>query len=280
MCWITGLTRCHRELQVNSSLEATVWLKVILNQPELTAAKFIPNPFDPSSGARLYRTGDQVKFLPDGSLQFQGRLDYQVKIRGHRVELGEIESILAKCPACNRQLSLCERTQEDNRMLVGYFVPDLGKQVSTKEFREFLENKLPDYSVPSCFVPLERFPLTPSGKVDRKALPAPASRRPEVNGTVAAPNTSTEESLARIWCEVLELPTVGIHDNFFELGGHSLGMDPSDFARAAGFPDRDSFCAGFPIANDRKIGSSNRCLASEWSERPHNVKTRKADNKI
>jgi amino acid adenylation domain-containing protein len=195
-----------------------------LNRPELTAVRFIPNPFDTRSGARLYRTGDQVKFLGDGSLQFQGRLDYQVKIRGHRVELGEIETILGKCPGVQQAIVTLREDSTDNPMLTGYFVPEPGRRVSPSEIREFLEKKLPDYSVPSYFVPLERFPLTPSGKVDRKALPAPASRRPEVDGAVVAPNTSTEESLARIWCDVLELPSVGIHDNFFELGGHSLRM--------------------------------------------------------
>jgi amino acid adenylation domain-containing protein len=194
-----------------------------LNRPELTAEKFISNPFG-GPGARLYRTGDQGKFLSDGSLQLQGRLDYQVKIRGHRVELGEVETILGKCPGVQQAIVTLREETAENPRLIGYFVAEPGHQVSPLLLREFLEDKLPDYSVPSYFVPLDRFPLTPSGKVDRKALPAPASTRPDLKGTLVAPTTSTEERLARIWCEVLALSAVGIHDNFFELGGHSLSM--------------------------------------------------------
>jgi len=194
-----------------------------LNRPELTREKFIPNPFDPQPGARVYRTGDRVRCLSDGNLQFLGRLDHQVKIRGHRIELGEIETILATHPAIQRAVVSLREDSKGSPQLVAYFVPE-PRAVAVNHLRSFLEQKLPDYAIPSVFVPLETFPLTISGKIDRRALPAPAASRTSLPEQMVAPASKIEEKLALIWCEVLELPKVGINDNFFELGGHSLRL--------------------------------------------------------
>jgi amino acid adenylation domain-containing protein len=190
-----------------------------LNAPELTAEKFIPNPFSDEPGARLYKTGDLARTLPDGNIEFIGRLDNQVKIRGFRVELGEIEAVLGQHPGVREAVVVA---REDTAALVAYVVSNGTEAPATSELREFLKARQPDYMIPSSFVFLKSLPLTPSGKVDRRALPAPHQSRPELETPFVAPRSSIEEKLAGIWAQLLGLERVGVDDNFFDLGGHSL----------------------------------------------------------
>jgi amino acid adenylation domain-containing protein len=195
-----------------------------LRRPELTRERFVADPFSSKPGARMYRTGDQVRRLPDGSLEFLGRLDHQVKIRGHRIELGEIEAALARHPGIERCVVVArEDTQGDHR-LVAYLIPAAGATVPAGDLRALLGETLPSYMIPAAFVALAAFPLTPNGKLDRKALPAPevAGAAPEPDAAARAPGTQTELALARIWCDMLGLKQVDVRDNFFDLGGHSL----------------------------------------------------------
>lgn len=196
-----------------------------LNRPKLTAEKFISVEHLGGQDAyptRVYKTGDKARYLPDGNIEFLGRVDYQVKIRGFRIELGEIEAALSQHPEVLQSVVIVREDYPGNQRLVAYLVPT-GKQApSTQKLRRFLKKKLPDYMIPSAFVILKALPITPNGKVDRRALPAPDLARPELEKSFVAPRTSTEEVLAAIWAEVLGLKQVGIHDNFFELGGHSL----------------------------------------------------------
>jgi amino acid adenylation domain-containing protein len=193
------------------------------NRPDLTADKFIPHPFSTEPGARLYKTGDLARYLPDGNIEFLGRLDSQVKIRGFRIEVGEIEAVLRQHPTVRESVvSVREQAPTDKR-LVAYVIahPKLDPPTSG-ELRSFLKQRLPEYMVPYAFVTLEAFPLTPNGKIDRKALPAPDSSSIASASTFVAPRTPVEEMLAGLWAEVLGIEWVGIYDNFFELGGHSL----------------------------------------------------------
>jgi amino acid adenylation domain-containing protein len=192
-----------------------------LNQPELTAERFIPNPFSNDSGSRLYKTGDLTRYLPDGNIEFLGRIDHQVKIRGFRIELGEIEAVLRQNRAVQDAVVIGQEYDLNDKRLVAYVVPSQEQIFSTSELRRYLKQKLPDHMVPSAFVRLEALPLTPNDKVDRRALPMPDRIR-SAEETFAPPLTLFEEALANIWSEVLKLDLVGIHDNFFELGGHSL----------------------------------------------------------
>ncbi|MBD2438978.1 non-ribosomal peptide synthase/polyketide synthase [Nostoc sp. FACHB-110] len=189
-----------------------------LNRPELTQAKFIPNPFDNS---KLYKTGDLVRYLPDGNIEYIGRIDNQVKIRGFRIELGEIEAILNQHEAVQTNCVIVREDTRGEKRLVAYIVSASEVKITTSELRSFLKQKLPDYMIPSGFVFLEALPLTPNGKIDRRALPTPEIDSEQVEKYVA-PRTPTEELLALIWQEVLKLERVGREDNFFELGGHSL----------------------------------------------------------
>jgi amino acid adenylation domain-containing protein len=197
-----------------------------LNRPALTAGRFIPNPFaaEGQAGTRLYKTGDLARYRPDGNLQFIGRVDHQVKLRGFRVELGEIEAALRRHPALKETVVLARQDApgEDKR-LVAYIVPeDEASSPSVSELRDFLRQGLPDYMLPSAFVALEALPLTPNAKIDRAALPAPPRERPALDQALAAPRSATEKGLLEIWELVLQLQGLGIYDNFFELGGHSL----------------------------------------------------------
>ena len=193
-----------------------------LNDEEKSRALFIDNPFPEIGYAKLYKTGDLARYLPDGNIEFLGRIDNQVKIRGFRIELGEIETVLAHHPSIQQAVVLAREDTPGDKRLVAYVVTTNGSTISTHDLRSFLQHKLPDYMVPSAFVFLESLPLTPNGKIDRKALPAPDHSRPELDDTFAAPRTPVEEILANIWAVVLNLDGVGIHDNFFHLGGHSL----------------------------------------------------------
>jgi acyl carrier protein len=193
-----------------------------LNRPDLTAEKFIPNPFSDELGARLYKTGDLVRYLPDGNIEFLGRIDHQVKIRGFRIELGEIEAVLSHHPIVQEAVAVVREDRSGDKRLVAYVVPNQKSLPKIHELRNFLQQKLPDYMVPSAFVMLDALPLTPNGKVDRKALPAPDQTRPELEETFVAPRTPIEQELTEIWADVLKLEKVGIYDSFFALGGHSL----------------------------------------------------------
>ena len=193
-----------------------------LNRPELTAEKFIANPFSTEVHARLYKTGDLARYLADGNIEFLGRIDDQVKIRGFRIELGEIGSVLAQHPAVREVVVLAREDSSGDKRLIAYVVANQQPSPATNQLRNYLKEKLPDYMVPSAFVFLDKLPLTSTGKVDRKALPAPDQSRPELEESHVIPRTPVEEVVASIWSEVLNLETVGIHDNFFDLGGHSL----------------------------------------------------------
>lgn len=193
-----------------------------LNRADLTNQKFLPNPFQEAGGGRLYKTGDLAQYLPDGNIEFLGRIDDLVKIRGFRVELGEVEAVLSKHPQINQAVAKVHGESAREKYLVAYFVPIVGETITVEQLRTFLTEQLPDYMIPSAFVEMESFPLTPNGKVNRRALPEPTTSRPELGQTFVAPRTPTEEILAGIWRDVLGLEQVGIYDNFFDLGGHSL----------------------------------------------------------
>jgi amino acid adenylation domain-containing protein len=193
-----------------------------LNRPDLTAEKFIPNPFSAKPGARLYQTGDLARYRPDGNIEFLGRLDHQVKIRGFRVELGEIETMLGQHPAVKQTAVLASQESTGDRRLVAYVVAGRPPAPTVPDLRRFLKEKLPEYMIPSAFVFLEALPVLPSGKVNRQALPAPDKARPELEEAFVSPRSPTERALAGIWAQVLGLEQVGVHDSFFELGGHSL----------------------------------------------------------
>jgi amino acid adenylation domain-containing protein len=193
-----------------------------LNRPDLTGEKFIPNPFSKEPGARLYRTGDLARYLPDGNVEFLGRIDHQVKLRGFRIELGEIEAILGEHSKVRQSVVLVREDVPGDKRLVAYVVPSQGRAATTTELRAFLKEKLPEYMVPSAFVFLDSMPLTPNGKLDRKALPAPDRSSRELGASYVAPRTPVEEMIAEIWAKVLQIDKVGIYDNFFDLGGHSL----------------------------------------------------------
>ncbi|TRT98013.1 MAG: amino acid adenylation domain-containing protein, partial [Microcystis aeruginosa Ma_AC_P_19900807_S300] len=203
-----------------------------LNRPELTQEKFIPNPFEKdevipptplnkggNESSKLYKTGDLGRYLPDGNIEYVGRIDNQVKLRGFRIELGEIEAVLSQNDAVQ---SSCVIVREDNpgdKRLVAYVVPQPEINLTINEIRQFLRAKLPDYMVPTAFILLDAFPLTPNGKIDRRALPVPDLQS---QGEYIAPRNAIEEKMAQIWAEVLKLQRVSIENNFFELGGHSL----------------------------------------------------------
>lgn len=193
-----------------------------LHQPELTSKKFIVNPFDNSNHHRLYKTGDLVRYLSDGKIEFLGRLDHQVKIRGFRIELGEIEATLRQCPLVRQAVVVAREDVVGDKRLVAYIVAKLDTNLSYTELRSFLKQHLPEYMLPSAFVLMDTLPLTSNGKVNRRALPAPEQSRPNLEETFVAPRTPVEEMLAEIWANILGLEKVGIHNNFFELNGHSL----------------------------------------------------------
>ncbi|MDY6804445.1 MAG: amino acid adenylation domain-containing protein [Cyanobacteriota bacterium] len=188
-----------------------------LGRPELTEQKFIQNPFSDEPGSRLYKTGDLARYLPDGNIEFIGRIDNQVKIRGFRIELGEIEATLTQHPEVREVVVIVREDIPGDKRLVAYVV---GKEeVTSSDLRSFLKTQLPDYMVPSAFVFLEAIPLTPNGKTARRALP-----KPDADGVRGAitPRTTTELQLVQIWSSVLNIPSLGVRDNFFDLGGHSL----------------------------------------------------------
>jgi amino acid adenylation domain-containing protein len=189
-------------------------------RPELTAEKFIPNPFSHNSSERLYKTGDLVRYLPDGNIEFLQRIDNQVKIRGFRIEIGEIEAAIHQFTEIRETVVIVREDIAGDKRLVAYVVPQ-STEISVIELRNLLKSKLPSYMIPSAFVVLDKFPLTPNGKIDRSGLPAPDQIQ-QSEGNSSSSFTPVQEMLAGIWSEILGIKQVGIHDNFFELGGHSL----------------------------------------------------------
>ncbi|MFL6336447.1 MAG: amino acid adenylation domain-containing protein, partial [Pyrinomonadaceae bacterium] len=193
-----------------------------VNKPGLTAEKFIPDPFSARPGARLYRTGDRALYLPDGNIEFLGRADHQVKLRGYRIELSEVEAALESHPAIRESLATVREDVPGDKRLTAYLITLPAASFTTGELRAFLKGRLPDYMIPSAFVTLKEWPLMTSGKIDRKALPPPDGARPELGGEYLAPRDEAERVLAGIWAEVLRVERVGVRDNFFELGGDSI----------------------------------------------------------
>ncbi|MEK8015452.1 MAG: amino acid adenylation domain-containing protein, partial [Candidatus Parabeggiatoa sp.] len=192
------------------------------NDPLQTAQKFIPDPFSEDGNARLYHTGDLASYLPDGNIEFLGRIDNQVKIRGFHIELGEIETVLAQHPVVQQAVVIAWEVKPGDKRLVAYIIPNQKAVPTPSELHHFLKKRLPDYMVPATFVMLEKIPLTPNGKIDRHHLPTPNPFQRTIDDERVAAHTPIEETLTTIWTEVLELEQIGIHDNFFELGGHSL----------------------------------------------------------
>ncbi|AFZ11270.1 amino acid adenylation domain protein [Crinalium epipsammum PCC 9333] len=212
-----------------------------LNRPELTAEKFISNPFltsplqgegniTPPSllgkwagglGSYLYKTGDLARYLPDGTIEFFGRIDHQVKIRGFRIELGEIEAVLSQHPEVKQVVVIAREDNPGDKRIVAYIIPNV-ETLHTNSLRGFLKEKLPEYMIPSAFVLLEAIPVNTNGKIDRRALPAPDTSRHNLDSNFVAPRNPTEEIIADIWMQVLGIQQVSIDDNFFDLGGHSL----------------------------------------------------------
>lgn len=193
-----------------------------LNAPDRTAESFMPDPFSAESGARFYKTGDVGRYSHDGNIEFIGRKDHQVKIRGHRVELAEIEMVLLEHTALEQVVVVAQEQEFGDKRLVAYMV--CGQQLAPtfSDLRDFLQERLPDYMVPSAFVLLDAFPLTPNGKIDRRALPAPEESQLPSGQEWVAPESLLEKKLAEIWSEVLNVERIGIYDNFFNLGGHSI----------------------------------------------------------
>ncbi|HVG18515.1 MAG TPA: amino acid adenylation domain-containing protein, partial [Blastocatellia bacterium] len=192
------------------------------NRPEITAERFIPNPYGKIPGQRIYRTGDLVRYLPDGNIDYLGRIDHQVKIRGFRIELGEIESVLSEHPAVRDSAVSVSEGPEDDKRLTAYVVPAQSPAPSHEELRGHLKRKLPDHMVPSVFIVMDALPLTPNGKINRAALPEPGYARFDSGRAIAPPRDGIEAQLVRIWEAVLNAGPVGVTDNFFEVGGHSL----------------------------------------------------------
>jgi amino acid adenylation domain-containing protein len=191
-----------------------------LNHPELTAERFVPHPFSTQPGARLYRTGDWARYRPNGDIEFLGRVDNQAKVRGFRIEPGEIEAVLAGHGAVRDAVVTVVRDESGEKQLVAYVVAD--DEPNPSQLRQFLKDRLPEYMIPAHFITLEQFPLTTAGKVDYRALPLPGTARPEIETPFVPPSTTTEEILAGLWSRVVGVERIGIHDNFFELGGNSL----------------------------------------------------------
>lgn len=192
------------------------------NRPDLTAERFIPDPFSHESGCRMYISGDVCSHRPDGNIEYMGRVDHQVKIHGFRIETGEIEATLAQHAELLDAVVIARDDSADSKRLVAYIVPKQMPGPGVDSLRHFLQSKLPLYMVPSAFVALDKFPLTQSGKIDRKQLPRPADARPQQQAGFAAPRTPVERLLADIWAKVLRIDQVGIYDNFFNLGGDSI----------------------------------------------------------
>ena len=195
-----------------------------LNRPELTAERFVGNPFDDDPDSRLFRTGDLCRWRADGNLEFLGRLDGQVKLRGFRIELGEIESVLDEHPDVAQSVVTLREDRPGDKRLAAYCVPSTAIACEAEKLRRFLGKRLPDYMVPSAYVFLQALPLTPNGKVDRRALPSISAAERRSAGFIE-PRDNIERKLTKIWEELLGVKPIGVKDNFFDLGGHSSAGD-------------------------------------------------------
>jgi hypothetical protein len=193
-----------------------------LNRAELTAERFIADPFSSNPQARFYRTGDMARYKVDGKIEFLGRNDFQVKIRGYRIELGEIEKLLDKHPAINKSVVIAREDVPGDKRLVAYLIPYSGQSVTSTELREYMKADLPEFMIPAHFVTMKEFPLTPNLKTDRKALPAPDQAALQSETAYVPPQNDLEQKIAAMWREILNVSKVGMNDNFFDLGGHSL----------------------------------------------------------
>ena len=192
--------------------------KGYIGRDDLTAERFLADPFE--AGGRLYKTGDRAAELPNGEIDYKGRIDGQVKVRGYRIELGEVEVAMEKHPSVEQAVATVREDRPGLKRLIGYYVAK--SDLSTNDLRKHLAARLPDYMQPSAFVAVQELPRTPSGKIDRKALPAPDVKRPDLDVAFAAPTTDAQKTLANVWADLLGIDRVGIDDNFFDLGGNSL----------------------------------------------------------
>ena len=208
------------------------------NQPELTAERFLPNPFADQPGARMYKTGDLGRFLEDGRIEYLGRIDHQVKIRGFRVELGEIEAIVSEHPGVAQAVAIVREDQPGNKQIVAYVTTNSGDEVSADHLLSQVAPRLPDYMRPAAIVMLDRIPLTPNGKVDRSALPTPSPRT--VSHSQSLPSGSTETEIAKIWEEVLGRKDIGTDGQFLCVGRTLPERCTRDVSDTACFRDRDS----------------------------------------
>lgn len=193
-----------------------------LNRPEMTVEKFVIDPLDVQSNRRMYRTGDLARYLPDGNIEFLGRIDFQVKLRGFRIELEEIESVLNQHTQVQQAVVLVRGNRQEDKKLVAFVVPVKSNPLGANDLRAYLRSQLPEYMVPAVFVILDHIPLTPNGKVDRNALPETNGSRTDTEVAYLPPSTEMERIVVRVWQNVLEIDRVGLYDNFFDLGGHSL----------------------------------------------------------
>lgn len=191
-------------------------------RPRLTAERYVPDPFSGRPSARLYRTGDRVKYSANRELIFLGRIDHQIKLHGYRIELGEIEAALSQHPNIGLHVVLARQDVPGDTRLVAYFVPQQRPAPTSDALRDYLRASLPDYMLPSHFIALDEMPLTPNGKINRSALPAPDTTRPQLAAAFVPPRSEIETTIAIIWADILQLDQVGVHDTFFDLGGHSL----------------------------------------------------------
>jgi acyl-coenzyme A synthetase/AMP-(fatty) acid ligase/acyl carrier protein len=212
-----------------------------LGKAGLTAERFIPNPFCLTAGARLYKTGDLARYLAGGWIEFLGRRDNQVKIRGYRIELEEIEAVLERCAGVKQAAVVAKDEGEGGNKLIAYIVPDETTSREVSDIKMYLKNTLPEYMIPQVIVMMEGLPLTESGKIDRRALPAAKQTNTVALFTGRGPRTATEQLIASIWLEVLDIDQIGVDDNFFELGGHSI------LAMRAGNRLRQAFDIDIPM---------------------------------
>jgi amino acid adenylation domain-containing protein len=214
--------------QISSGVDGEIYIgghglaRGYLHRPDLTAERFLPDPFSKVPGARMYRTGDSARYLPDGVLEFTGRIDHQLKIRGFRVEPEEVEAELNRHAAIRNAVVAGWSNGNGEQRLAAYFVTEADATVSPAALRKYLESKLPAYMIPSDFIPLDVLPLSPNGKLDRRALPLPSQLSRALETEFVAPRSELEQQLAEVWTDVLGLAEIGVNDNFFELGGHSL----------------------------------------------------------
>jgi acyl carrier protein len=193
-----------------------------LRRDSLTAERFISNPFAGNGTKRLYRTGDLARYLPDGNIELLGRVDQQVKIRGHRVELGEIEALLNEHPAVRESVVIAKEGVNGDKRLIAYIIPREGQNPNRHQLRQYAQERMPDFMVPAQVVFMKAFPQTPNLKIDRKALPPPEADVKEEESNFEPPATEVEAAVAELWRELLGVQRIGRRDNFFESGGHSL----------------------------------------------------------